>query len=66
MIRHCRALALPAAAAQIVRVQRGTPPADAPVEPPEPIARVLNARTARAPGMGLPSSVPRIADEAIE
>jgi len=66
LVRHCRALALPAAAVQIVRGQRGTPPADAPVEPPEPIARVLNARTARAAEIGLPSSVPRIADEAIE
>lgn len=66
MVRHCHALALPAAAVQIVRGQRGTPPADALVEPPEPIARVLNSRTARAPGIRLPSSVPRIADEAIE
>ncbi len=54
------------AAAQIVRVLRGTPPADIPVEQPERIALVLNARTARALGIALPKPLLLIADEVIE
>ena len=52
--------------AQVVKVLRGTRPADIPVEQPTSYKLVINANTAKALELTLPSAFLALADEVIE
>ena len=50
----------------IGRVFRGTPPSELPIEQPANFELVINVRTAKEPGLGIPLSMLGRADEVIE
>jgi len=53
-------------AAQVVKVLRGTAPADIPVEQPTDYKLVINGKTAKALNLTVPSSMLAAADEVVE
>ncbi len=60
MTRYCQA------AVYVAKVLRGAKPADLPVKQPKKFESVVNLKTAKAIGVGLPTSILLRADEVIE
>ena len=54
------------AAAQVVKILKGTKPSDIPIEQPISFKLIVNANTAKTLGLTLPPSMLVVADEVIE